>query len=71
MFDILIATLALEHDCSLINDDRHFALIPGNTILSWARDLTTPPTHTLFFTSKVTFALFPCAAYSYHSVHNG
>jgi predicted nucleic acid-binding protein len=34
MSDILIATLALEHDCLIITVDRHFTLIPGITISS-------------------------------------
>ncbi len=34
--DILIAALALEHNCSLLTVDRHFDIIPGLTV--------TPPT---------------------------
>jgi predicted nucleic acid-binding protein len=31
--DILIATLALEHSCSLLSVDRHFDDIPGLTVV--------------------------------------
>lgn len=34
MSDLIIATLAREHDCSLVTVDRHFANIPGIRILS-------------------------------------
>ncbi len=34
MSDLIIATLALEHDCSLVTVDQHFVGIPGITILS-------------------------------------
>jgi predicted nucleic acid-binding protein len=34
MSDLLIATLAKEHDCSLVTIDRHFASIPGIRILT-------------------------------------
>lgn len=34
MSDVAIATLALEHDCSLVTVDRHFCGIPGIRILS-------------------------------------
>lgn len=31
--DIIIATLALEHTCSLLTVDRHFDAIPGLTVI--------------------------------------
>lgn len=31
--DIIIATLALEHSCSLLTVDRHFDVIPGLTVV--------------------------------------
>lgn len=34
MSDLIIATLALEHDCSMVTVDRHFAIIPGIRIIS-------------------------------------
>lgn len=33
MSDIIIATLALEHTCSLLTVDRHFEAIPGLTVI--------------------------------------
>jgi predicted nucleic acid-binding protein len=30
--DIIIATLALEHGCSLLTVDRHFEVVPGLTV---------------------------------------
>jgi len=33
MSDILIATLALEHGCSIVTVDRHFDVIPGLEIV--------------------------------------
>ena len=33
MSDIIIATLALEHTCSLLTVDRHFNAIPGLTVI--------------------------------------
>jgi predicted nucleic acid-binding protein len=34
MSDIIIATLALEHSCTLLTVDRHFELIPGVNVVN-------------------------------------
>lgn len=34
--DIIIATLALEHSCSLLTVDRHFDVVPGLAVINCA-----------------------------------